>query len=415
MIPSRRKQNAAIALGIALILLGLVANQWVLTVLFSDDRSIQFSGKVAIIWVVDLTLITVGIWFVARRGNPKVSGLSANLLLFSGSTVVVMVILELLFPLAQRALPLEVRTYIPWPYTILSQSTKSSRVPEGYVAIFGDSYAEGAGDWYRETGKSSSDLLANALNKDVVTFGYGGASSISGIAVNPIVALRRLRYRVGIEDPKSILIYFYEGNDLEGNLTDLSRRLPNYFELMETSTLSEGQFHNYLDEAVLRTDGLVPPDVIKWREIIASKFIAAGFLWNATQRLFGTWNRPGLIADTITNILKEDTPEKKVVKRNERQNQRNVVDLYMGTTELPANLQGLALQLTEEERQLGITLFEYSLTYAKNSSRIANSRLSMFHQYSLLTVCAQALRSKDICGIEPVNSSQSRSTQQAIG
>ena len=184
---------------------------------------------------------------------------------------------------------------------------------------------------------------------------------------------------------------------------------------METSTLSEEQFHNYLDEAVLRTDGLVPPDVVKGREIIASKFIAAGFLWNAAQRLFGTWNRPGLIADTITNILKEDTPEKKVVKRNERQNQRNVVDLYMGTTELPANLQGLALQLTEEERQLGITLFEYSLTYAKNSSRIANSRLSMFHQYSLLTVCAQALRSKDICGIEPVNSSQSRSTQQAIG
>ena len=152
---------------------------------------------------------------------------------------------------------------------------------------------------------------------------------------------------------------------------------------METSTLSEEQFHNYLDEAVLRTDGLVPPDVVKGREIIASKFIAAGFLWNAAQRLFGTWNRPGLIADTITNILKEDTPEKKVVKRNEKQNQRNVVDLDMGTTELPGNLQGPALQLTEEERQLGITLFEYSLTYAQKQFK--NSEFTIVYVPSVLS------------------------------
>jgi len=376
---NRAAPKAAVAVGVALILFGLVANQWVLTFLFSDDRSIEFSGKLIIIWAIDLASIVAGVWFVTQRKSTRISGFSINILLFSGSSVILVIILELLFPLVQTSIPVEVRNYVPWPYTVLSQSTKRSRIPRDYIAIFGDSYAEGGGDWYLDVGKSSANILADGLHRDLVSFGVGGASSVTGIAVTPRVSLRRLRYRVDIEDPRSILIYFYEGNDLEGNLRDLSMRQPNYFEFMETTVLDEDEYHDYLDEVVLRTDGLVPPEVVKVFEIASSRLIASGFLWNIAQRLFGTWEEPGLILQKIKSIRKSSVREDQSINLQKRGHHEllNLVEVDVGLVNLRGYLQGPALQLTENEKRLGLALLEYSITSAKEHFK--NSTISLVY------------------------------------
>ena len=143
-------QKAVLVVGILLILFGLIANQWVLTYLFSDDRYIEYSGKLIIIWAIDFLSIATGIWVITCRTNVRVAALSINILVLIGSSVIVILILELTFPLIQRSIPVEVRNYIPWPYSLLSQSTKKSHVPRDYMAIFGDSYAEGSGDLFTE-------------------------------------------------------------------------------------------------------------------------------------------------------------------------------------------------------------------------------------------------------------------------
>jgi hypothetical protein len=367
IIPGPSSRRAAVVVGIFLVLFGLVANQWVLTYLFSDDRILRFSGKMFLIWSIDISSIALGAFLILYRTRRKVSAFSVNVLVFTASTVILIILIELIYPLVQQSIPVQARNYIPWPYHILAQSTKRSLVPENYTAIFGDSYAEGSGDWKYKTGRSSADILASQLDKDVVTFGYGGANSIEGIVLKPLIALRRLRYRVNIANPNTILIYFYEGNDLTGNLDDFSRRLPNYTEYTGSEILEEELFHNYLDFLLLRYDGLIPDPVLELQELIASRFIATGLFWNILKRLTGTWNVPGLFEEIVTNSSPKINREPPSVISGEiGEDDRNLVKIDNRILRLPKKLNGPELQLTPDERTLGLALFTYCITYAKS-------------------------------------------------
>ncbi|MDD4950958.1 MAG: hypothetical protein PHV85_00265 [Desulfovibrionaceae bacterium] len=109
---------------------------------------------------------------------------------------------------------------------VLGQTSKNGLLPRpGYVAITGDSYAQGKGDWFidqgydRSTEYQAAHLVHRDLGLDVVSFGRSGAGSVDGAVLEPLQDLAFLR-GLGLEAPNPgiVLVYFYEGNDLENNL-----------------------------------------------------------------------------------------------------------------------------------------------------------------------------------------------------
>jgi hypothetical protein len=107
------------------------------------------------------------------------------------------------------------------------------------VAIAGDSYAQGKGDWLLETDPAgngpyhSAHLLQRLSQKDVVSFGKGGASNMKGWSREPwaIFSFISAAIDTDIEPPDLILAYFHAGNDLTDNVIQLRQQfLPEFGE-----------------------------------------------------------------------------------------------------------------------------------------------------------------------------------------
>jgi hypothetical protein len=115
--------------------------------------------------------------------------------------------------------PLKVRPALPDVADVLAQNTKRDYVPHDYVALLGDSYAEGRGDWLIEAENDrnkpfhSANVIHEATGRDVVSFGRGGAGSAEGIVLRPARALPQAHCSVfpAVETPSQMFIYFYEG------------------------------------------------------------------------------------------------------------------------------------------------------------------------------------------------------------
>ncbi|SVD74665.1 uncharacterized protein METZ01_LOCUS427519, partial [marine metagenome] len=153
-----------------------------------------------------------------------------NLALAFGSLVVVYLSLELIFPHILNHVPLTMYNAIHTENRVLGQSSKSSVVPKDYIALMGDSYAEGDGDWLKNNLKNnrykgtnpdyhSGHVIYRQTGTDVITYGRGGATSVNGLVTAPIISHLYINslWPYTLDQPKRILIYFYEGNDFIGN------------------------------------------------------------------------------------------------------------------------------------------------------------------------------------------------------
>jgi hypothetical protein len=158
------------------------------------------------------------------------AAVSKNALLAAVSFAVTWLLLELLvFPLALPLLPLRIHAGLPRPLRPLAQSSKALTLPERYVALVGDSHAQGAGDWLLSVDASrnppfhSAHLLREKTGLDVISFGASGAGSLRAMGTEPQAYLDALQrsWRYRLPDPELLLVYFYEGNDLQDNLRDL--------------------------------------------------------------------------------------------------------------------------------------------------------------------------------------------------
>jgi hypothetical protein len=155
-----------------------------------------------------------------------------NAMLTATSIACAYLICELLFfcfylPYAS----LNIKTYLPDTAGVLVQNSKSEFVPHNYIAILGDSIAEGVGDWLLEANGDrtkpfhSADVIRQITGRDVVSFGRIGASSAHALVSRPatIFAGTDCYFFPRIEAPQEMVIYFSEATDIGDNYHFLSR------------------------------------------------------------------------------------------------------------------------------------------------------------------------------------------------
>jgi hypothetical protein len=184
-------------------------------------------------------------------------GWLSNALLLAASVATGLGLCELAFVPLLPHVPLKLQGALHPGLRLFAQSSKSGLEPEDYVALLGDSYAQGFGDWLlgadpeRNGEFHSAHLLHDWSGRDVVSFGGSGAGSLRGLVAEPIARSEWVNAgrRLHLDPPRDALIYFYEGNDLDDNLKDLRMR---YAPDHDPARLYDpGYFRAFVDQVVI--------------------------------------------------------------------------------------------------------------------------------------------------------------------
>lgn len=130
----------------------------------------------------------------------------------------------LIFRFTLPHLSLNLQPHFPVRAEVFAQTSKAEYVPHDYVALLGDSYAAGQGDGLimangdRAKLFHSAHVLHRLTGRDVISLGVGGAGSAQAMVLMPRRILReRCLFYPRLDPPKQMLVYFYEGNDLDEN------------------------------------------------------------------------------------------------------------------------------------------------------------------------------------------------------
>ncbi len=125
---------------------------------------------------------------------------AARALLLLTTQAQTLIFLEfVLFAVCLPYIPLKLHLYLDDRIRILAQSSKRAAVPRDYVAITGDSYALGRGDWLlsvdanRNPAFHSAHVLHERTDHDVISFARGGAGSVRGVIKEPLSTLHLLQ------------------------------------------------------------------------------------------------------------------------------------------------------------------------------------------------------------------------------
>src|SRR3954453_3830637 len=156
--------------------------------------------------------------------SPAKSRLANTALVLISLAVTYLAASFFLFRVALPHLSLNLRPHFPDLAEVFAQTSKTGTVPRNAIALLGDSYAEGQGDGLLnangDRGKAlhSAHVLHRLTGRDVVSLGIGGAGSAQAMVRMPTRILRdRCFVYPALEAPKQMLVYFYEGNDLDEN------------------------------------------------------------------------------------------------------------------------------------------------------------------------------------------------------
>ena len=326
-----------------------------------------------------------------------------NFLLCISSLTFILLIGEWLFPFFLTKIPLKFYGYLDRALLTLVQSSKNSVVPKDYIAILGDSYAAGLGEWLNEEIKTNSlsnpdygaaHILYNKLKRDVVNFGSGGTGSIEGLVSLPIVQLKSINSysAFNLEKPNQILAFFFEGNDLEDNLRDLERFYKPKYDMKKIYETK--YFQEFLKNEIVENHPLIR-NVTVFDNLSFSSFLGKGLL-----NLFNKF------------WTEEDYYEKnwQILKIKEKLYQ---LDLKKAVHTHPAHLiniasvdnkkwvfnkrnMGASLELSGEEISLGVYVFEQSLEFMRKY--FEDSKISIIYipstlsSYQLLTLEESGLK-----------------------
>jgi hypothetical protein len=262
------------------------------------------------------------------------------------SVTFIYLLLELIFPRLLSFLPLKTHWYLDEGVRVLAQSSKKSVIPEQYIALVGDSYAAGKGDWFLTVNRNkrpafhSAHIINSRTGKDVITFGANGAGSLRGLVAEPVSQYEFINSlsRFEIKPPQFIIVYFYEGNDLNNNLSDLRLRYEDAFD--SDRIYDEDYFLGFIESTVLQKD---PVFLKAQNNNMRDEYIFAKYFYELIRHLS---RKDKSIAGIPVGSV-------------------NQVIIDGKKTSIPDELQSPALELTDDEVRLSVYVFEQSLLYLK--------------------------------------------------
>ena len=173
----------------------------------------------------------------STENGSRLSAIAINITIAFVATVVSYLIVEaVFFRMLFPGLMPSVRPQMHETPGVLTQTTKASYAPRNYVAILGDSIAEGLGDTLLEAGNNvarafhAAHVVHRLTGRDVVTFGRGGAGNAESLVRQTahIMAGSHCYFFPTLDEPSQIFAYFYEGNDIQDNLGFLARVAQKY-------------------------------------------------------------------------------------------------------------------------------------------------------------------------------------------
>jgi hypothetical protein len=206
----------------------------------------------------------------SRRGS-RITRHALNALVAAISVACTYLIIEFVFfRILLPHVSLNLTTHLPDIAGVLVQNSKAGFVPHDYVALLGDSYAEGVGDWLLQAHGNrtkpfhSGNVIHEATGRDVVSFGRVGTGSAEAIVSRParIYAGTDCYLFPSMEAPRDMFVYFYEGNDIEDNSAFVARVASHEGNASESSidrflvedyaSVSRWKCHTYLADTTVR-------------------------------------------------------------------------------------------------------------------------------------------------------------------
>ena len=310
----------------------------------------------------------------------KLKSISINLGLSLISIILFILMMELVFPKILHKLPLPFYLGLGKDYKILGQYHKKSVIPVDYIAIVGDSHALGSGDWYLQVVKKhkltqgdyhSAHILYNKTGRDVLSFGALGSGSLRGLVLKPISYFKHFNLLRDFElkQPKEILVYFFEGNDLSDNMIDIYNHYRDNYDMARL--YDHEYFKTFIEKEILSTDRIYRGEV-PYKNWLFSRFLVESVgdnIYNEIKRGIKKFKRFLIVSvgDNIYNEIKPSVKKFKQVSPNfsGKVSPTNSDMAKVGEKELPIphSTQQPALNLNEEQTRQAIYVFEQSLKY----------------------------------------------------
>lgn len=296
--------------------------------------------------------------------NTKSKLLNYGLLLFVLSLTYLL--LEVLTAVFLPYMPLRLQGYLPRAIGILAQSSKNGLKPKNYVALFGDSYAVGLGEWYQSVNKwrnpdfGAQHILHKRTGRDVLTFGQSGAGSLGGMVASPINGFRYLDSTsfFRLDKPESILAFFFEGNDLNNNFKEIERRFREKEKYDMKKLYDKAYFRKFIQEVIIDKDRAYAEEIksFRWYDNLVFLKFMRNMISSDLEKVMGKRSK---------NTEEDEEKAKKVKhgKKSSAEMQINRVLVNGKEVAVPDRLQSPALELSEKEIELSVYVFEQSLDY----------------------------------------------------
>ena len=343
----------------------------------------------------------------------KLRSISINLGLSLISIILFILMMEVVFPKILHKLPLSVYLGLGKDYKILGQYHKKSVIPVDYIAIAGDSHALGSGDWYLQVVKKhkltqgdyhSAHILYNKTGRDVLSFGALGSGSLRGLVLKPISYFKHVNLLRDFElkQPKAILVYFFEGNDLSDNLIDIYNHYRDNYDMGRL--YDHEYFKTFIEKEILSTDPIYRGEV-PYKNWLFSRFLVESVgdnIYNEIKRGIKKFKRflVESVGENIYNAIKPGIKKFKQVSPNfsGKVSPTNSDIAKVGGKDLPIpySTQQPALNLNEEQTRQSIYVFEQSLKYM--TGFFNKSKVTIVYIPSPISVYKWASRTITIVG-----------------
>jgi len=313
-----------------------------------------------------------------------------NLTLAFGSLALTYSALELIVPYFLNHIPLTMYNALQTETRVLGQSSKDSVIPKNYIALVGDSYAQGRGDWLKKIIKNnrykgtnpdyySGHIIYRKTGIDVITYGMGGAGSVKGLVTAPIIPHLYINslWPYTLAQPKHIFVYFYEGNDFTDNSLYYTNRFlfkgydENYFFKGYDAKLfyTPLYFDQYLQEEALERYPSYKNDS-SFRHMIFTGLMIAG--WNNLKKeiergikkfkSLSSFNEKS--SETFTKQKSIQTLKVSLdIQPKPNSSPKNIAIINEKKITLPAYLQGPPITLSPKQIKKSVYIFERSLLF----------------------------------------------------